>query len=56
VRRFTRIIIERTLRLVTTITITTRPGIIGKGGQEVDQAPKEELKKISGKMFNIHEM
>jgi small subunit ribosomal protein S3 len=32
-----KVIIERTLKLVT-VTITTRPGIIiGKGGQEVDK-------------------
>jgi small subunit ribosomal protein S3 len=38
-----KVIIERTLKLVT-VTITARPGIIiGKGGQEVDKL-KEELK------------
>ena len=44
-----RIIIERTLRLVTVTITTARPGvIIGKGGQEVDKL-KEELKKLTGK-------
>jgi small subunit ribosomal protein S3 len=43
-----RIIIERTLKLVTVTITTARPGIIiGKGGQEVDRL-KEELKNISG--------
>jgi len=42
-----KIIIERTLKLVTVTITTARPGIIiGKGGQEVDKL-KEELKKIS---------
>ncbi len=52
-----RVIIERTLKLVT-VTITHRPGIIiGKGGQEVDKL-KEELKKITDKevQINIHEI
>ena len=41
-----RVIIERTLKLVTVTITTARPGIIiGKGGQEVDKL-KEELKKI----------
>merc|ERR1712176_1391433 len=40
-----RVIIERTLKLVTVTITTARPGIIiGKGGQEVDKL-KEELKK-----------
>ena len=40
-----KIIIERTLKLVTVTINTARPGvIIGKGGQEVDKL-KEELKK-----------
>ena len=44
-----RIIIERTLKLVTITVFTARPGIIiGKGGQEVDKL-KEELKKITDK-------
>src|SRR5690606_15094118 len=39
-----RVIIERTLKLVTVTITTARPGIIiGKGGQEVDKL-KEELK------------
>ena len=43
-----KIIIERTLKLVTVTIATARPGIIiGKGGQEVDKL-KEELKKLSG--------
>ncbi|ATA72421.1 MULTISPECIES: 30S ribosomal protein S3 [Capnocytophaga] len=43
-----RVIIERTLKLVTVTITTARPGIIiGKGGQEVDKL-KEELKKITG--------
>ena len=42
-----RIVIERTLKLVTITVCTARPGIIiGKGGQEVDKL-KEELKKIT---------
>ncbi len=44
-----RIIIERTLKLVTITVCTARPGIIiGKGGQEVDKL-REELKKITNK-------
>lgn len=53
-----RIIIERTLKLVTVTITTARPGIIiGKGGQEVDKL-KEELKKITGKdvQINIYEI
>ncbi|MBO7502527.1 MAG: 30S ribosomal protein S3 [Paludibacteraceae bacterium] len=42
-----RIVIERTLKLVTVTVCTARPGyIIGKGGQEVDKL-KEELKKLT---------
>ena len=49
-----RIIIERTLKLVTITICTARPGIIiGKGGQEVDKL-KEELKKITGKEVQIN--
>lgn len=49
-----RVIIERTLKLVTVTITTARPGIIiGKGGQEVDKL-KEELKKISGKDVQIN--
>ena len=44
-----RIVIERTLKLVTITVCTSRPGmIIGKNGQEVDKL-KEELKKITKK-------
>ncbi|MBR1631032.1 MAG: 30S ribosomal protein S3 [Paludibacteraceae bacterium] len=53
-----RIIIERTLKLVTITVCTARPGlIIGKGGQEVDKL-KEELKKITQKdvQINIYEV
>ena len=53
-----RIIIERTLKLVTVTVNTARPGIIiGKGGQEVDKL-KEELKKITKKevQINIYEI
>ena len=53
-----RVIIERTLKLVTITITTARPGIIiGKGGQEVDKL-KEELKKITDKdvQINIHEI
>lgn len=49
-----RIIIERTLKLVTITVMTSRPGIIiGKGGQEVDKL-KEELKKITDKEIQIN--
>ncbi len=49
-----KIIIERTLKLVTVTINTARPGIIiGKGGQEVDKL-KEELKKITGKEIQIN--
>ncbi|MEA4976036.1 MAG: KH domain-containing protein, partial [Paludibacter sp.] len=48
-----RIVIERTLKLVTITVCTARPGIIiGKGGQEVDKL-KEELKKITDKEIQI---
>ena len=53
-----RVIIERTLRLITITITTARPGIIiGKAGQEVDKL-KEELKKITAKdvQINIHEI
>lgn len=53
-----RIIIERTLKLVTITVCSSRPGlIIGKGGQEVDKL-KEELKKFTDKevQINIHEI
>lgn len=49
-----RIIIERTLKLITITITTSRPGIIiGKGGQEVDKL-KEELKKLSNKEVQIN--
>lgn len=53
-----KIIIERTLKLVTVTISTARPGIIiGKGGQEVDKL-KEELRKLTGKdiQINIYEV
>ena len=44
-----KVVIERTLKMVTITVHTARPGIIiGKGGQEVDKL-KEELKKTYGK-------
>lgn len=49
-----RIVIERTQKLVTVTIHTARPGIIiGKGGSEVDKL-KEELKKITGKDIQIN--
>lgn len=49
-----RIVIERTLKLITVTIHTARPGIIiGKGGQEVDKL-KEELKKLSNKEVQIN--
>lgn len=49
-----RIIIERTLKLVTVTITTSRPGIIiGKGGQEVDKL-KESLKKVFKKDIQIN--
>ncbi|WP_373725886.1 30S ribosomal protein S3 [Bacteroides heparinolyticus] len=49
-----RIVIERTLKLVTITVCTARPGvIIGKGGQKVDTL-KEELKKITDKDVQIN--
>ncbi len=53
-----RIVIERTLKLITITICTSRPGlIIGKGGQEVEKL-KEELKKITDKdvQINIYEV
>ncbi|MBR6540180.1 MAG: 30S ribosomal protein S3 [Bacteroidales bacterium] len=53
-----KIVIERTLKLITVTIHTAKPGvIIGKGGQEVDKL-KEELKKISNKevQINIYEV
>ena len=49
-----RIVIERTLKLVTITICTARPGIvIGKGGQDVDKL-KEELKKLYKKEIQIN--
>ncbi|HCL07209.1 MAG TPA: 30S ribosomal protein S3 [Flavobacteriaceae bacterium] len=49
-----RVIIERTLKLVTITITTARPGIIiGKGGQEVDKL-KEELRKLTGKDIQLN--
>lgn len=49
-----RIIIERTLKLVTVTINTARPGvIIGRGGSEVDKL-REELKKFTGKDVQIN--
>ncbi len=53
-----KIVIERTLKLVTITICTARPGIvIGKGGQDVDKL-KEELKKLYKKdiQINIYEV
>ena len=53
-----KVVIERTLKLITVTVHTARPGIvIGKGGQEVDKL-KEELKKITRKdvQINIYEI
>ena len=53
-----RIVIERTLKLVTITICTARPGIvIGKGGQDVDKL-KEELKQLYKKdvQINIYEV
>lgn len=49
-----RIVIERTLKLVTITVCTSRPGvIIGKAGSEVDKL-KEELKKLTKKDVQIN--
>ncbi len=49
-----KIIIERTLKLVTITINTARPGvIIGKAGSEVDKL-KEELKKVTNKEVQIN--
>jgi small subunit ribosomal protein S3 len=53
-----KIVIERTLKLVTITICTARPGVvIGKGGQEVDIL-KDELKKLFDKeiQINIYEV
>ena len=49
-----RIVIERTPKLITITVCTSRPGlIIGKGGQEVDKL-KGELKKVTDKEVQIN--
>ena len=49
-----RIVIERTLKLVTITICTARPGIvIGRGGQDVDKL-KEELRKLYDKEIQIN--
>lgn len=49
-----KIVIERTLKLITVTVHTARPGIvIGKGGQEVDKL-KEEIKKLTKKDVQIN--
>ena len=49
-----KIIIERTLKLVTITICTARPGIvIGKGGQDVDKL-REELKKLYKKDVQVN--
>jgi small subunit ribosomal protein S3 len=49
-----KIIIERTLKLITVTVHTARPGIIiGRGGSEVDKL-KEELRKITQKDIQIN--
>ena len=53
-----RIVIERTLKLITITVCTSRPGLlIGKGGSEGDKL-KEERKKITDKdvQINIYEV
>jgi small subunit ribosomal protein S3 len=49
-----KIIIERSVKMITVTIHTARPGIIiGRGGQEVDKL-KEELKKITKKEVQIN--
>jgi len=49
-----KIVIQRTLKMVTVTIFTARPGIIiGKGGSEVDKL-KEELKKLTQKEVQIN--
>ncbi|MGN0218985.1 MAG: KH domain-containing protein, partial [Muribaculaceae bacterium] len=49
-----RIVIERTLKLITITVCTSRPGIIiGRGGKDVEKL-KEELKKITDKDVQIN--
>ena len=50
-----RIVIERTLKLITITVCTARPGlIIGKGGQEVDKL-KEEVQLLNDKVMELSE-
>ena len=49
-----KVVIERTLKMITVTIHTARPGIIiGKGGSEVDKL-REELKKITKKEVQIN--
>ena len=49
-----RIVIERTLKLITITVCTSRPGlVIGKGGQDVEKL-REELKKVTDKDVQIN--
>ena len=49
-----KIVIERTLKLITITICTARPGSVsGKGGQDVDKL-KEELKKLYKKDIQIN--
>ena len=49
-----RIVIERTLKLVTITICTARPGIvIGKGGQDVDKLKEEYKKDIQINIFEV---
>ncbi len=53
-----RVVIERSLKLITITVCTSRPGlIIGKGGQDVE-ALKKELSKITDKdvQINVYEV
>lgn len=50
-----KIVIERTLKLVTITICTSRPGVvIGKGGQDVDNLKKELQSIIKGKEVQIN--
>lgn len=49
-----KVVIERTLKVITITIHTAKPGIIiGRSGQEVDKL-KEELKKLTGKDVQIN--
>ena len=49
-----RIVIERTLKLITVTICTSKPGmIIGKGGKDVEKL-KDELKKFTDKEVQIN--